>query len=248
MSLPLTRWRATGLHLATTCVVAAALIALFTQLWYPAPLLQAGGGARLLVLLLVVLFITGPLLTLLLFRPGKRGLRFDMIVVGFLQAATLVAGLVVAAGARPAYIAVLPMRATLVRAGELHQAFLATPGYGEAPWWGPEMVAVVDPDSPEARDMLMEELLSGLPDIDYRPTLYRPLRQQLPDLLRHATPLAQRFDETPELAAHYRAWLHARGYAGVEGLRYYTLIAPNGELDLVLDPARATVVGIVAPP
>ncbi len=244
----MTRWRATGLHVAISIAVAALLVALFTQVWYPAPLLQAGGGARLLALLLMVLFITGPLLTLILFRPGKRGLRLDMVVVGLLQTLALLAGLFVAAGARPAYIAVLPLRATLVRAGELYLDPVPASLYGQAPWWGPQMVAVVDPATPQARDRLLEEVMSGLPDIDYRPAYYRPLKQHMAELLRHAAPLQQRIDEDPALVAHYRAWLAARGYAAADGLRYYTLIAPNGELDLVLDPARQRIVGIAPSP
>jgi hypothetical protein len=244
----MTRWRATALHLAISIAVAALLVALFTRVWYPAPLLQAGGGARLLALLLIVLFITGPLLTLILFRPGKRGLRFDMVVVGLLQALALLAGLFVAAGARPAYIAVLPLRATLVRAGELYRDPSPASDYARAPWWGPRMVAVVDPATAKERDRLLDEVLSGLPDIDYRPAYYRPLGEHLPELIRQAAPLSQRIDEDPALAPHYAARLAARGYAAADGLRYYTLIAPNGELDLVLDPARQSIIGIAPSP
>lgn len=244
MPFPATRLQAAGLHAIATAAVIAAVCVLFVGVWYPAPLLVAGGGSRLLALLATVLVVTGPLLTLLLYRPGKRGLRFDMWVVGALQLGTLAAGLAVATPARPAYIAVLPMRATLVRANELHLVPHPGPSYTGAPWRGPQVVAVIDPPTAALRSALMEDILAGRPDIDYRPAYYRALATRIDDLLKHAEPMQAHLAARPALARQAGRWLEARGHRGPGALRVYPLIAPDGELTLVLDPRTRQVVGI----
>jgi hypothetical protein len=48
----LSRWKAFGLHLAISAVIAAAVIALVVALWYPSAYFAAMGGATLLRLLI----------------------------------------------------------------------------------------------------------------------------------------------------------------------------------------------------
>jgi hypothetical protein len=169
----MSRWRAAGLHLLLSAPVVVALCTLFLVFWYPGPLFMAAGAARLLATLLLLFLATGPLLTLLLYRKGKRGMRFDLWMIGVLQLASLLGGLYVAFQARPAYIALLPMRATLVRANELYPAAVPGRPAATAPLWGPRYMAVASPASDAEDQRLLAEIMEGLPDADYRPRSYR---------------------------------------------------------------------------
>src|SRR5690554_3622707 len=172
----MSRWKASAIHFAISATVATGVLVLFLLVWYPPPLFQADGGFRLLRTILIVDVVLGPLLTLVVFKSGKKGLKFDLWVIGTLQVLALVYGVNVAFQARPAWIAVMPHRATVVHANEVYEPEQSG-RYARAPLWGPEPVAVEEPKDPETRQALLDEFLSGIPDIDFRPAFYRPLTE-----------------------------------------------------------------------
>ncbi|NZA28345.1 type IV pilin accessory protein [Luteimonas sp. SJ-92] len=245
----MTRWKASSIHLALSAVVASAVFALFVLVWYPPPLFGATGGTRLLRTILLVDVVLGPLLTLVVYKPGKRGLKFDLATIATLQVCALVYGLFVAFQARPAYIAVLPYRATLVRADELYPHDPAPAGrYAKTPLWGAEPVGVDDP-SREAKRALLDDFLAGKPDIDYRPGYYVPLDQRMAAIAREAEPLQRRMESDAPEHQRYVAWLRERGRNTSDGLYVLPLITPVDELEVVLDARDASVVGFLpAPP
>ena len=49
--------------------------------WYPQPYFAAMGGATLILLLIGVDVVIGPLITLIVFDPKKKSLRFDLAVI-----------------------------------------------------------------------------------------------------------------------------------------------------------------------
>ena len=61
-------------------------------LWYPRPYFHAAGGQTLLLLLIGVDVVVGPLLTLIVFDPRKKRLKFDLAVIAVLQVAALAYG------------------------------------------------------------------------------------------------------------------------------------------------------------
>src|SRR4249919_365709 len=100
----MSRWQASGLHLIISAAIAGAVIALMLSLWYPGPLFEAAGGNDLLVILIGVDVVVGPLITLVIFRSGKPGLKFDLSVIAALQIAALLYGMHAVFLARPAFI------------------------------------------------------------------------------------------------------------------------------------------------
>ncbi len=83
----MSRVKAASWHLALTAAALAAVFAIARTLWYPHPLLAADGGWQALGLLAGVTLVLGPLLTLIVFRPGKKGLRSDLALVTIAQIA-----------------------------------------------------------------------------------------------------------------------------------------------------------------
>src|SRR5258707_15556559 len=100
----MTRWRASGLHLLFSIAIAAAVLALMLSLWYPGPLFEAAGGNDLLFILVGVNVVIGPLITLIIFRSGKWGLKFDLAVIAILQIGALIYGMRAVYLARPLFI------------------------------------------------------------------------------------------------------------------------------------------------
>ena len=88
----MSRWRAAGIHLLISIAIAGAVLALMLGLWYGPTLFQAMGGAGLALILIGVDVVLGPALTLVVFRSGKRGLKFDLTAIALLQVVALLYG------------------------------------------------------------------------------------------------------------------------------------------------------------
>src|SRR5438105_2738136 len=111
-----TRWQASGLHLLISLALGIAACALMLLVWYPPPLFEAEGGNKLLLILVGVDVILGPLITLIIFRQGKRGLKLDLAAIGILQLVALAYGMHIVFLARPAFIVFVKDRFEIARA------------------------------------------------------------------------------------------------------------------------------------
>lgn len=97
----MSRWKAAGIHLSANAVIGALALALIFLVWYPQPYSQAAGAGTLALLLLGVDLVLGPLLTLVVYRAGKKGLRFDLTLIVLMQLGAFAYGMhVVVVGAR----------------------------------------------------------------------------------------------------------------------------------------------------
>ena len=86
----MSRWKAASIHLSISILVGLLVLALLFLVWYPEPYFEAAGGQHLIVVLLGVDLVLGPLMTLILFKSGKWGMRFDLWMIGIIQSAALV--------------------------------------------------------------------------------------------------------------------------------------------------------------
>lgn len=92
-------------HLLISLLIAGISLFLIFQIWYPAPLHIALGVGELAVMMLAIDVILGPLLTLVLAKEGKKGLKTDLTVIGIVQLTALFYGLYSIDKGRPVAIA-----------------------------------------------------------------------------------------------------------------------------------------------
>ena len=95
------RTQAFLIHLGISLSIFAVLAYLVVKVWYPDFFFETDGGWQGLRLLLGVDLVLGPLLTLVVYRAGKPGLRFDLTAIGVIQATCLAAGIWIVHGERP---------------------------------------------------------------------------------------------------------------------------------------------------
>ncbi|MBK8739849.1 MAG: hypothetical protein IPM02_10040 [Betaproteobacteria bacterium] len=188
----MTRWQAAGIHLGISAVIAAVVLGMLYLAWYPATYFTAMGGQQLAYLLVGVDVVLGPLITLIIFKSGKKGLTFDLTVIGFLQAAALVYGVVVAAGARPVYTVFVVDRFEVVAANDLDDDELAKverPEFKSLSWTGPRVVGVVKPADPDEQFRII--MSSGMGrDLQHFPQHFVPYADVAAEAGRRAQPLA----------------------------------------------------------
>ncbi|MEM7357757.1 MAG: hypothetical protein AAF431_01515 [Pseudomonadota bacterium] len=95
-----TRWAAFAVHLLISLAVLAGLLSIIFFVWFPYDLIFAGGVDGLKIVMGVDL-VLGPVLTLMVFVPGKKGLKSDLTMIGLVQVVCLVAGMWVVHNERP---------------------------------------------------------------------------------------------------------------------------------------------------
>ncbi|PCJ24448.1 MAG: hypothetical protein COA96_09370 [SAR86 cluster bacterium] len=97
----MTRWRACGIHFSISLVVFLLLLTVILLVWYPGILFSIDGGWTGLQLLMGVDLVLGPMLTLIVFKAGKPGLKFDLSCIAIAQIFCMTAGMWVVYKERP---------------------------------------------------------------------------------------------------------------------------------------------------
>ncbi len=238
-----TRWQASGLHLLISVAVAAAVFALMLSLWYPGPLFEAAGGNDLLFILVGVDVVIGPLITLVIFRSGKRGLKFDLVAIGVLQMGALVYGMHVVYLARPAFIVFVADQFQVASAVQLDPDELAKakyPEFRQAPLGGPLLAFA---DLPTDRKELDGFIFLGLAghDLEEFPRLFVPYAERTAQVLAKSWTLARVRQLEPPAGKILDAWLAQSG-TREDAVRYVRLRARRAWVAVLIDAKTAQLV------
>ena len=243
----LNRWRASTLHLGISAAIAAAVVTLMLALWYPQPYFAAMGGETLILLLIGVDVVIGPLMTLIVFNPKKKSLRFDLAVIALLQLAALAYGSYVMFEARPVYTVFVVDRFEAISANAVDADSLTKAGAKEfrtLPLTGPKIIAARQPDDPKRQSDVVISAMDGGPDLANLADLYVPYPQFRQDAARSARPLAELAKRQPQEAATIRAFVDTSGRAE-NTLGYVPLKARNRDMSVILDKKSGDVIGII---
>lgn len=230
----LSRWQAAGMHLAGSFTLALLAGLLIFGVWYPQPYTAVAGADRLMMLLIGIDLALGPLLTLIVYRHGKKGMAFDIAFIATVQLAALIYGLGVIAQSRPVFVVVTEDVTYLTMATSLSDADLAAAAqqaYRARSWTGPVQVAAPPPDSAAGRDEVLESGILGK-DIDRLPKYFRPMDPAGLALIAGATPL-QRLAELPAARPVVDAFV-ARSGRAIGDLRFQALRGRDPEKDATI--------------
>lgn len=204
------RLKAFLLHLTLSAVIAVLALLLVFKVWYPAPLHTAVGVTHIVLLLLLIDVTLGPLLTLLVYRVGKKTLTFDLAVIAVMQLSALGYGLWAVAEGRPAWLVFNADRFDLVRALDVDPRKLdqTLPEYRLPSWLGPRWVAALPPDDADERSDLMFESVRGGSDLPQRPDLYHPLADSAKAMQArlHSLSELQRYNSMEQVQAITKQW------------------------------------------
>lgn len=235
----MSRGRAFLTHLAASATIVGSACAIIFLVWYPHPYFIATGAWSVLRVLIGVDLGLGPLLTLIVFKPGKRGLKFDLAAIALVQLAALVYGVTSIYQGRPYFTVFAIDRFHVLARGEVDPAELARRAQvqpiGEKPVRGPLLVAASRPaDSAGMQRLLDETVFRGMPDIERRPEFWGPFAENAANIASHAKPLAVLRAARPDSAARIAA-LPTRLGLPEERLGFLPLIARNRDLSFIVD-------------
>ena len=230
------------IHLAISATVALLMVGVVFLLWYPQPLHAAVGVTAIFFIVLGVDVLIGPLLTTVVYRPGKKSLRFDLSVIALLQLSAFAYGLWTVAEGRPAWLVFSADRFDLVQAYEIDQRKIAQAddSYRSAPWSGPRWVSAKRPESADERQTILFEAMFAGVDIPQRPELYRPLGDAAKAMQEHAHPLDEllKSNSPADVKAVRQRWPAADAFL--------PMMARVHPVTVLIDKESAQVVAIVA--
>ncbi len=208
------RFKAAGVHLCISIVLAilAALLVFF--IWYPYPYREISGGRTLFLLIVAVDVVMGPLLTFAVFntRKPRKELVRDLCVIGVLQLAALGYGLWTVAAARPVHLVFEMDRFRVVHAIDVPAELLekASPGLRTFPLMGPTLLSVRPfRDAKESMEATLAAL-NGV-SIGSRPELWQDYEKARAQIVSRAKPLAELKARFPARSVEIDAALKAAG-------------------------------------
>ena len=225
-----------GIHLAISALVLLIFLTITFFIWYPYPYFDIHGGRDILTILVTVDLVLGPLLTLVVFKPGKPGLKFDLSCIALAQIVALLYGGAVIFNQRPMVIAFVVDRFNVMSAKDvdlsrlkneqlrnneaLHDLFRV----------GPVPVYVSMPEGEERENLMMSIILEGAPDMEYRSEYYEPYEPNIDQVLTRSA----EFDRLPaETQQAVQDQLSEIG-GSVEDYAYLPLLGTNKDALVML--------------
>lgn len=195
------KFRAVLLHFIVTLAMAAAAAALIFLAWYPDPFQAMLGGTRFFLLITICDLVLGPLTSLIIYNSKKtrRALIFDYTIVGIVQVAAFVYGVMSISNARPVYIAFVKDRFEVVIAEDLADKDLqaARDPYRTRPKWGPVLIGTQRPTEREDINDLVMAAMEGK-DLQNFPRYFVPYEKVAATVKQVAAPLEALYKHRPE--------------------------------------------------
>lgn len=227
-------------HFTISAIVALFTLFLVYWVWYPGALSKAMGVNKIFWMILAIDVILGPLLTFVVFKKGKKSLKFDLTVIVLLQLIAYVYGLNTVFSGRPAWLVFSVDRFEAVAAHDIEDTYRTNTDetLNQLSITGPKWVATQMPNDPEKKSDLMFEVLSGGADIHLRPNLYKHIHDAT-NIKERMKPLDQlsQFNPTLTHPDDLNQWPSAVGFLPLSGKfeDMTVLLNEEGEVIEIID-------------
>jgi hypothetical protein len=241
------KFRAGGVHLGLSILVAACAGALVFGLWYPFPFREASGGRELFMLIVSVDIVLGPLLTFAVFSKAKAWpvMRRDLLVICAFQLAALSYGLWTVYIARPVQLLFAVDRFQVIHAVEVRTELLhkADPRITPMPTTGPAMASLRKASSVAEKSEVVLEFASGL-DAAMRPDFWQPYSLAHDEVLSKAKPLQTLIHKMPQEKTKILAAVTRTGKP-IDQILYLPMVSHLQSWTALIDAQSAAVLDFV---
>jgi len=242
----MTKLRAFVIHLIASVAVILFFLSLMFFFWYPTPYFTIDSGWKVLRILAGVDVVLGPLLTLIVFKPGKPSLKFDMSVIVLAQLVALLYGATIIYQQRPAFTVFSVDRFSSVAAKEVDFEKLKFPELKRIAGIGPLLAQTRPPDDPKLRrDIMFGVLMEGQKDLEFRAEFYEPYRPELEHLRARSVDLAKIAALDAQAKQAIDAFLKHQG-GRLEDYFYLPLRGKNKDIVMVLSSNDGMPVGYIS--
>lgn len=242
--LIMSRFKAFLVHLSISGAIFLGFAALIFFVWYPSPYFQAEGAQTVLRVLVGVDLVLGPLLTLIVFKPGKPGLKFDLTAIAMVQIVALIYGGHVIFNERPGYIVFAVDRFNIVSAGAVNSADFVHPELRAGIFSGPRIVYAQPPTDIKERSELLASALAGGPDLEGHPQYYQLFADHIEEVLTRARPAALLYADSAQRREMMQAFA-LQHKIPLEALRFLPLVGKHKDMAMLLRAESGDLLGAV---
>lgn len=203
--------------------------------WYPIPLAKALGVNHLVMMLIIIDVVIGPLLGLLVYKEGKKSLKFDLTIIILLQITVFGYGFYTIAKGRPSWIVYDSFTFHIIKNSDIEQEFIskAKPEFRRSPFLKPQYVAL---DS-KIKNSVLSAQKNKLP-LDY-PMHYVSLENAKLRLQHGALPLSllNKYNDEHKIEVVIKKYPQADAWIA--------LSAPVEDMVVLINKERSEIVKIV---
>jgi hypothetical protein len=239
-----TRFHAFAIHLGISLVIFLVLLALLVLVWYRFPLFGVDGGWNGIKIIAGVDLILGPLLTLIVFKPGKPRLKLDLSIIACIQLAALAAGTWIVYAQRPVIMVFAEERFYSLSADTFASSGLQLADvdrFDDAPY--PLAVVSLPDDEDERRKIRLQSFSRG--GLYLRGDLYVPRNAQyLSDMQRSTVDMTKLVADDPAARAQLDRFSARRD--GLDRFFFLPLHSRYGRVMLALDRDSGRIVDTLA--
>lgn len=211
----MTNWKAGLIHLGISVPVVATAALAMGLVWFPPPLFQAAGGSHLILILASVDVVIGPVLTTLVYKQGKRTLKFDLAVIGLIQVGALLYGTHTIFLARPAYIVFVINQFEVVTAADIpaeEQLKADSPAFRYSPTGRFRVVVARQPASVDEQQRILFASIAGH-DLAHFPQHYVSYDTHMKAIAHRAEPIIALKQLNPGREREIEGWVTKNGKA-----------------------------------
>ena len=241
----MTRYRASSIHFLISALIVGVIFAVIFFVWYPAPTFRIAGAISIVLVLIGVDLVLGPTLTLIVYKEGKPGLKFDLAFIALVQVAALVYGTYTFYKERPYYMVFAVDRFNLVTETQIDRAQILYPELIEKPFADVIKVFARRPDDPEKfKEFLDSVMFQGKPDLEARPEYWEPYQDGKDIILQATKPLAD-IERTSDQVERRVQQAIAKYQADHPRLGYVPIGVLDEDIGMVMDMDTAEPLGVI---
>ncbi len=215
--------------------------------WFPPPFFSAQGGKDLLYLIVSIDIVLGPLITLIIYKQGKKGLKFDLTVIALLQLSALIYGIVAISNARPVYMVYAVDRFEIINAKDINPEDMNQAKLDEfkrLPLTGPKLIAAKLPEDIQEKNALMFSAISGGADLSELPKYYEPYQSQKQNVINHLKPISRLKASANQVNIDISEIISETGMNGNE-LGYIPVATAKDDLAAIINRHTAEIIEII---
>lgn len=230
-------------HLFISAVVVGIFLALTFFVWYPAPYFEVDGANSIIGLLALVDVFLGPLLTFVVFKPGKPRLKLDLGIIAAVQLTAFVYGAHVIFTERPGYVVHLIDQFIVVPASAVDFSKASYPELKVGAFTGPTLTYLRYRKEGESLNQMLERF-STAGDISVKAEYYEPYENGVEAILTEALPAKRILERSEQDAVVLRNWLNEHKRA-VNEVVYTFLTGKNKVMAMLLDAGSGEPLGAI---
>ena len=171
----MSRYRASFIHLLISTLLVGSVLAIVFLAWYPGPLFEIAGAASVVRVLIGVDLVVGPLLTLIIYKEDKWGLKFDLCAIAVLQIIALLYGSYLLYDEKPHYLVFVVDRLEFTAEKQVDTSAIRFDTSQVKQFAGLRQVFARPPEDPDEYQRYLTSVMDdGLPDLDGRGEYWEP--------------------------------------------------------------------------